>query len=108
MTRCLELRAAFFNTELNLSIRFGVEAGAISQLNRPNRILLHDSGRGLGGGGGFLLGLDFDFNGDSDLGDEDISLSITIFTFLRISKRSIRVFEFRSLQLTMCVVEMKT
>ena len=75
MTRCLELRAAFFNTELNLSIRFGVEAGAISQLNRPNRILLHDSGRGLGGGGGFLLGLDFDFNGDCDLDlseEEDI------------------------------------
>ena len=78
MTRCLELRAAFFNTELNLSIRFGVEAGAISQLNLPNRILLlHDSGRGRGrgGGGGFLLGLDFDFNGDCDLDlseEEDI------------------------------------
>ncbi len=55
-----------------------MEAGAISQLNLPNRILLHDSGRGLGGGGGFLLGLDLDFNGDSDdLGDdEDISLYI--------------------------------
>ena len=82
MTRCLELRAAFFNTELNLSIRFGVEAGAISQLNLPNRILLHDSGRGLGGGGGFLLGLDLSYNGDSDLGDdEDISLYDKILRF---------------------------